>query len=305
MDLRQLRSFLAVVDHGSFSAAATALFTVQSNVSTHVAKLETEVGSTLFDRRTRRVTPPGAIVEQRGREIIRQLEAISQDLAQIENRVIGEVNCGTTPSIGLRVIPSLLAEVTRDLPEVSVQVVEGHSGTLVQQLLAEDLDVAITTGANNPGLHSSPLFTEDIVAVIAADHPLAAQRDLILADLTDYRLLLPLPDNPLYGHITGGFSSQNLPLGSAFEVGSSALVQAMAAAKIGVALVPATAASDHEGSTSTVRQIVDIAPRGVALTMRSGGSASRAVEEVAAIIKATARQAARSMPGCHMHPAGA
>ena len=43
MDLRQLQAFLAVVDHGSFSAAADALFTVQSNVSAHVARLEGEL----------------------------------------------------------------------------------------------------------------------------------------------------------------------------------------------------------------------------------------------------------------------
>ena len=71
MDLRQLRSFLAVIDNGSFSAAATALFTVQSNVSTHVARLELELGTMLLDRRTRKLTAAGSAVELRSREIVR------------------------------------------------------------------------------------------------------------------------------------------------------------------------------------------------------------------------------------------
>jgi LysR family hydrogen peroxide-inducible transcriptional activator len=298
MDLRQLRSFLAVIDNGSFSGAAAALFTVQSNVSSHVARLETEVGTTLFDRRSRRVTPAGAIVESRGREILRHLGAISDDLAEIENRILGDVTFGTTPSIGLRVVPSLLTSVTSDLPEVSVQVAEAHSGTLVQQLLAEDLDLAVTTGASNAALRSRPLFTEDIVAVISSEHPLAAQRELRLSELVDYRLLLPLPDNPLYDHIAKGFAERNLPLGSAFKVGSSALVQAMASARLGLALVPATAASDSDTSGAAIRPISDLAPRRVALAMRAGEPPSRAVEAVADIVERTAQEAAQSMPGC-------
>ncbi len=298
MDLRQLRSFLSVIDHGSFSAAAAALFTVQSNVSAHVGRLEAEVEATLLDRRTRQPTPAGQIVELRAREIMRQLAAISDDLASIENRIIGEVVCGTTPSIGLWLIPPTLARATRELPEVSISVVEAHSGTLVQQLLAGDIDLAITTGASNPELRSLPLVNEDIVAVLSTDHPFAAKAQVTLRDLAQTKLLLPLQDNPLYGHIARAFAEQSLPLKSRLEVGSSALVQAMAAAHVGVALVPATAASVRDGVDSVTKQIVDMPPRGVALTTRSAHHPSRALEAVAAIIQATAGAAAASMPGC-------
>ena len=176
MDLRQLRSFLAVIDNGSFSAAATALFTVQSNVSTHVARLELELGTMLLDRRTRKLTAAGSAVELRSREIVRQLNAISEDLATLEDRIIGDVVCGTTAAIGLAVIPPTLARSSRDLPEVSVTVVEAHSGILMQQLLSGHIDLAITTGASNPELTSTPLFTEDVVAVLSIDHHLARPR---------------------------------------------------------------------------------------------------------------------------------
>ena len=299
MDLRQLRSLLAVVDHGSFSSAAQALFTVQSNVSAHVAHLEAEVGTTLINRRTRELTPAGSIVEQRGREALRQINAIGDDLADIENRIIGDVACGTTPSIGLRVIPPTLARTTKELPEVSVTVVEAHSGTLVQQLLAGDIDVAITTGGSNPDLRSTPLFTEDIVAVLSNDHPFAAKKHLTVRDLAQTKLLLPLRDNPLYDHIARSFGEANIPLRAGLEVGSSALVQAMAAAHVGVAVIPATAASDQENAEAVIRPIHDMAPRAVALTTRSSTQPSRALDAVAQIIEEVARTAATSMPGCH------
>lgn len=298
MDLRQLHSFLAVVDHGSFSAAAQAMFTVQSNVSTHVAKLEDELGATLLDRRTRQLTSAGSAVELRGREIVRQLNAISDDLAALEDRIIGSVVCGTTPSIGLAVIPPALARATRDLPEVSVRVVEAHSGTLVQQLLLGDIDLAITTGASNPELHTTPLFTEDIVAVLSADHPFAAKHAVTLPDLAKTKLLLPLRDNPLHDHIARAFSVAGVPLRSGLEVGSSALVQAMAAAHVGVALIPATAAADRPEQNSVVKQVEGMPPRGVALTVRADAQPTRALDAVGSLLAEIARAAAQSLPGC-------
>lgn len=302
MDLRQLRSFLAVIDHGSFSAAAESLFTVQSNVSAHVARLEAELGITLLDRRTRELTPAGQAVERRGRDIMRQLTAITDELASLENRVIGEVACGTTPSIGLWVLPETLAVATRTLPEVAVTVVEAQSGVLVQQLLTGELDLAVTTGAPNPELSSLPLFDEDIVAVVSHEHRFYDRQELTLDDLADTELLLPLSDNPLYAHIAEAFEQAQLSLRVGIEVGSSALVSAMAAAGVGVALVPATASSNATPETARRLPIAGMAPRGVALTVRSGVQPSRAAAALREIIEQTAREAAASMPGCHVRP---
>lgn len=299
MDIRQLRSFLAVIDHGSFSAAAEALFTVQSNVSSHVGRLEGEVGVKLLDRRTRELTPAGRIVEQRGREILRHLTAITDDLAAIEDRIIGEIACGTTPSIGLRVIPTALTRAAQELPEVSVSVVEAHSGTLVQQLLSGDLDLAITTGASNPELRSTPLFTEDIVAIVGPHHRFVGKQTITLTDLAETKLLLPLHDNPLHQHIARAFAEADVALGRTLEVGSSTLVQAMAGADVGVALVPATAATDDSENPTTVLPVATMPPRRVALTSRRAAQQTRALEAMSAIIDSTARQAATTMPGCH------
>ena len=79
MDLRQLTTLVAIADHGSFSAAARALYTVQSNVSGHVARLERELGVTLVDRQRGGLTDEGVIVVDRARRVLHELE----DLAEI------------------------------------------------------------------------------------------------------------------------------------------------------------------------------------------------------------------------------
>lgn len=303
MDIRQLRSFLAVIDQGSFSAAAAALFTVQSNVSAHVARLEEDLGVTLLDRRSRELTPAGRLVESRARAILGQIVGIEDDIAALENRIVGEVACGTTPSVGLWVLPPTLAQASRDFPDIAVTVVEGQSGELAQRIMTGEIDLAITTGPDNPALTSTVLFDEDIVAVLAPDHPLAQRDHVSLADLAATKLLVPLADNPLHSHIAQGFERANIPFRIGLQVGSSALVSAMASAGVGVALVPATAQRNDSTTQPTTRRTVsDLGPRSVALTSRRDTPMNRAMESIAGIIVTNAKQAARSMPGCHMRP---
>src|SRR5260370_22941222 len=85
MDLRQLNALVAVADHGTFSAAADALHTVQSNVSTHVARLERELGVTLIDRGAGGLTEEGELVVQRGRRVMAELDALVVDVSALRH----------------------------------------------------------------------------------------------------------------------------------------------------------------------------------------------------------------------------
>lgn len=304
MDVRQLEAFLAVVDHGSFSAAARSLFTVQSNVSTHVARLEDEVGAPLIDRRTRQLTPAGRAVEARARAALHEIASITDEIASLQDRVIGDVQCGTTPSVGLWVLPETLAEATRNFPEVAVTIVEAQSDALIQQLLIGELDLAIATHIQTPDVHVDPLFDEDIVAVMDAEHRLATRDAVTLEQLAEETLLLPLPDNPLSGHIAQGFAAADVTWQAGLEVGSSALVSAMAAAGLGVALVPATVVPQLPELHGVRRPIADLAPREVALTTRAGLEPSAATTVIGEIVARTARAAARTMPGCRPRASG-
>src|SRR3954451_13774300 len=81
MDLRQLSTLVAIADHGSFSAAARALYTVQSNVSGHVERLERELGVVLVDRQRGGLTDEGVIVGDRGRRVLHELEQLAPEMA--------------------------------------------------------------------------------------------------------------------------------------------------------------------------------------------------------------------------------
>ena len=87
MELKQLDALAAVAEHGRFSAAARALDTVQSNISTHIARLEDDLGAILVDRSAGELTPEGQAVLTRARRINTELAALRDDVTSMTSRV--------------------------------------------------------------------------------------------------------------------------------------------------------------------------------------------------------------------------
>ncbi|MEZ5309798.1 MAG: LysR family transcriptional regulator [Microthrixaceae bacterium] len=79
---KQLQALIWMADHNSFSAAARALGTVQSNVSAHIARLERDMGVVLIDRATNKPTTEGTVVLARARTIEGEFEALDSDVSE-------------------------------------------------------------------------------------------------------------------------------------------------------------------------------------------------------------------------------
>ena len=99
MDVRQLSTLVAIADHGTFSAAARALYTVQSNVSSHIARLEKELGVTLVDRAQGGLTEDGARVVERARRILNEIDDIAADMSSRHAEVGGQTRIGVILSL--------------------------------------------------------------------------------------------------------------------------------------------------------------------------------------------------------------
>ena len=89
MEIKQLQSLVAIADHGTFSAAAKALDTVQSNVSAHIGRLEKELGTSLIDRSTGVLTDEGDMVAIRARRILHEMEDIDADIHSLGSSTTG------------------------------------------------------------------------------------------------------------------------------------------------------------------------------------------------------------------------
>lgn len=194
MELRQLAAIVALADEGTFSAAADALGTVQSNVSTHVARLERELGAPLFDRSRGALTQEGVAAVARARRVLAEIESLVADVSAVRNVLTGTVRLGMIGTTARWLAPLVMDAMGRRHPGVTLGVVEGSSAELAARVVAGRLDLAVSPlPAGDDELGGEPLFEEDLVLVVTRQDPLAA-RDLIdIDELRSIPLLLPMP----------------------------------------------------------------------------------------------------------------
>jgi DNA-binding transcriptional LysR family regulator len=242
MDLRQLAALTAVADTGTFSAAADVLHTVQSNVSTHVARLERELGATLVDRSAGRLTEEGAVVVARARRIAAELEALVADVASLRDEVSGHVRLGVIGTTGRWLMPPLLTAMGSTHPKVDVAVLEGNTTSLLPPLSSGALDLAVVNlPVDDPDIAVELLFEEDLIVVAPTAHPLAAHDEVDLADLAAHELLLTPPGTSIRVELDKAAEAAGVTLQAKAELDGLRLIASLTFEGFGAAVLPASA----------------------------------------------------------------
>jgi DNA-binding transcriptional LysR family regulator len=243
MDLRQLRALVAVADHESFSAAARSLHTVQSNVSTHIARLERELGVTLVDRSSGKLTPEGSVVVARARRIDGELSAIDAEIGSLVGEVSGTVRVGVIGTTARWLVPELLHALDERYPHIRLILVDATTSSLLPQVAAGRLDSAVVNlPANDPDIDAEVLFDEDPIVVAPLDHPLADHDEVTLAQLAEHPLLLGPPGTSFRDAVDAEATAAGIELSTHAEVDGMRLLASLAFQGFGAALLPSSAA---------------------------------------------------------------
>lgn len=288
MDLRQLNALLAVAEHHSFSAAARALHTVQSNVSTHVARLEQEVGATLIDRSQGELTYEGEIVATRARRILAELRAIEDDLIALRDDVTGSVRAGVIGTTARWLVPALLDAVSRELPGVELKVIEATTTSLVPQILSEQLDVAVVNlPVDDPDVETHFLFAEERIVVAPLHHPLADHDRIDVSELAQHEILLPPQGTAFRDEIDTDARRAQVTLNPRAEVDGLRLLTSLAFQGFGPALVPASAAPSWLSGEWRRVAVDGLSPRIVGLAFPRRGAPSAPTRAIADLIRVT------------------
>lgn len=182
--LDSIECFLAVVDYGSFSAAAEQTHRSQSRVSIHLAALERSLGAPLFDRRYRpvRLTDAGRAYLPYARFALSQLALGADAVSVLNGRSHGVVVVGAHPSVSAAFIAPLLASFSANYPDVRVELVEDTAVILTQKLLSGHVDIAVCNSLPSTeagSLVSRPLWMEPFVAVFGPEAELDAAPGLL------------------------------------------------------------------------------------------------------------------------------
>ncbi|HET6164443.1 MAG TPA: LysR substrate-binding domain-containing protein [Planctomycetota bacterium] len=291
MTLRQLQYVVAVADRRSFRGAAEACRVAAPSLSAQVADLEAALGVKLFERDRRRVavTAAGTALVARARELLASADALADAARDLGDPFGGTLRIGVIPTVGSYLLPDAAPKLRAAFPRLAVAWVEEKTPVLLERLAKGELDGAVVAlDAEVAGLPRVVLGEDPFVFAAAASHPLAASaRPIATAQLEGERVLL-LDD----GHC---FRDQALELcaragaeEAAFRATSLATLVQMAAAGLGVTLLPSLAlALENRGGALRVRRFAPTAPsRTLALVWRRGAARDATLERVGATLAA-------------------
>ncbi|GHB66969.1 LysR family transcriptional regulator [Streptomyces cirratus] len=192
MELHQLRYLAAVVDEGTFTAAAARLHVSQSGISTQVGKLERELGQQLLERSGRRVhlTAAGEAVLPLAREALETLDSIEHTASEFAQATRGRVRLGMIRGCAIPGLLDAVAGIGKTHPDVVLSLHEDDSHALRTQVLTRSLDLALIAFADRaePELDVTVIIDEPIAAVVPEGHRLA-RPSMRLTELQGERVL--------------------------------------------------------------------------------------------------------------------
>ncbi|UDY36769.1 LysR family transcriptional regulator [Dermatobacter hominis] len=300
MDRKQLRAFVAVAEHRSFSAGARALGTVQSNVSAHIARLEKELGVTLIDRATNDPTDEGRAVLERARRIEAEFEALDADVASLRDVVSGSVRIGAIGTTARWLVAPLLTSVTDRYPEIRVIVLDATTSSLVLNLVSGTIDLAIVNlPIDEPDLIVEPLFDEDRILIVPAGHPLHDRDSITLVELAGHDLLLEARGTAFRDVLDAAAAEQGIELRPKAELDGMRLLASLVFAGFGAGIVPASAIPPNLGGGWRRIPVEGVPGRSVGLARRRRGLLTAAQRVVADLIRHTIAEGAGDVPGVY------
>ena len=252
MTLTELRYIVALAEEQHFGRAAERCNVSQPTLSVAVRKLEEELGAALFERGKQGVliTALGQRIVSLASKVLEQTAAIKDAAAADREQLQGPLALGTLPTIGPYLLPQFIPLLQETAGRLSLYVEEGTPASLAQRLRNGDLDVILVTlPFSEPDVVTCPLFDEPFVLLLPADHRLAAWSAISAEDLEPAEMLLLGEGDCFREQVLAAFPrlkpvEQGMPgAGRTFTRGSTLeTLRHMVASKLGVAILPQTAA---------------------------------------------------------------
>lgn len=280
MELRQLRYFVAIVDHGSLSRAALALHVAQPALTQQLRQLEEELGVQLLHRSAQGMlsNDAGKIFYEHAQAILKQVADARSAVVQSAERPSGSVTLGLPHSIsGALALPLLTAARAR-YPEITLQLTEELTGNLNEQLRSGRVNLAVLFDDGQLGqFATTPLVEEELRFICRADAPYAlGQRALTLREAVATQLILPGLQHGVRPRIESVLRSAGLALSSVIEINSIAILKSALLADLGATILPSAPVLDELqrgtlraqaiGEPSIARTVVLCASKNIPLT---------------------------------------
>ncbi|WP_166242430.1 LysR family transcriptional regulator [Paenibacillus turpanensis] len=248
MELRQLQYFVKVARKQHVTQAAEELHVAQSAVSRQIHQLEEELGIHLFVQKGRNVqlTPAGKLFLARIEGVLTGLDRAVQDLREFMDPELGEIRIGFPHSLGIHLLPSVIADFRKDHPNVKFKLRQGTYHSLIRDVLKGDLDLSFISPVpeQHEALTGQVLLTEELHAILPVGHVLADYQHLRLEQLRNESFVMFSEEYSLRAIVLDACRKAGFTPTIGFEGEETDTIRGLVAAGMGVSLLPEMALNE-------------------------------------------------------------
>ncbi|TCU93681.1 LysR family transcriptional regulator [Paracandidimonas soli] len=242
-DLNQLRCFVAVATELNFRRAAQRLNMTQPPLSRQIQQLEHILGAELFDRagRSVKLTTVGRMFLPEAQDLLRRAEESMLNARRLCIGEKGQIRLGFITAAAFSLLPSLLAHVTRQLPDAQLILNEIQTSELVESIANHQLELGVIgMQHNDPRLAVKPIVRTPFVLAMHREYAPRHGDIRSLKDLDEEKVLMYSPSSiwDRYGILSGMFHVRGIYPNYVQYARHSHTLLSMVNAGIGVALVP-------------------------------------------------------------------
>ncbi|SAL76149.1 LysR family transcriptional regulator [Caballeronia telluris] len=260
-DLVELETFLAVVELGSFSAAAKRLHISQPSVTSRVQRLESTLKTRLLIRTTRRVepTPAGNRLRERAEAALRDLRKLMQEFQTDAEGARLRVVIAATPMIAAVMLPPLIHSFCQRYPDVQIQLRDLQYEDVVAKIEGNEADLAVVAFDNDSSkLSFQALSEEDMLVIVPKSHVLAEAGEVTLEELAQVPLMLLDRYSMLRDTLAGEFAKRGLSLRPMHQAANLSTLLGMVDAGLGATFLPRSMAQRYARDHRATLQVTDV-----------------------------------------------
>jgi DNA-binding transcriptional LysR family regulator len=291
--LKQLRVFVTIARHGSFSRAGEVLGLTQSAVSHSVKELEAEVGVRLLDRTTREVvlTDAGLRLANRVERLLDELQTALLDARSFGMQRSGTVRVASSQTISAHLMPQCIAVGEQQYPEIRIVLRDQSQQQVLKSIRNAEVDFGIVVDPIQAvDLDCEAILYEPFLLLCRNDHPFATQPEVQWAALNGCRLVLQDYASGSRPLIDSALSQQGVEAQVVQEIGHPATLFPMVTAGIGISIFPALALPLPEGGQLKVRRLMPEINRALMLVRRKNRSLTPAAEVIWQVVRQQAER---------------
>ncbi|MBM7645712.1 DNA-binding transcriptional LysR family regulator [Scopulibacillus daqui] len=289
MDVRHLQYFLEVVKQKSFTKAAETLHITQPTISKMIKDIEDEYGVPLLERTGRKavMTDAGEIVFKHAQKIVQSFDDLTNELSDLMNIKRGKITIGLPPMVGAYFFPRVLGRFREAYPDIMIQVFEAGAKKVMNDVESGALEIGVVVQPVDLKLfHTISFVKESLRLVVHPEHPLAVKEEVKLIELKDEPFILFREDFALHDQIIQTCIQAGYKPKIAYESSQWDFISQLAAAKLGVALLPETICKElNRKKVSVIKLVEPVIPWQLAIVWRKDRYLSFAAREWIAFTK--------------------